>query len=79
MSAKDWADLGDNRVGPLMMQMAEAIEETSDPALLSKISSRLKFMSGAVNSQRQLQELSWINATTSRARILANDKETKGL
>lgn len=52
MSVSDWADLGDNRIGPILRELANAIEETEDDETLRKIANRLKFMSGAVHSQR---------------------------
>ena len=56
MSVRDWADLEDNRIGPLLRELAEAIEATDDPVMLSRISSRLRYMSGSVNSLRQKRE-----------------------
>lgn len=56
MAVSDWADLKDNRIGPLLRELAEAIEDTDDVELLSRISSRLRYMSGSVNSLRQRKE-----------------------
>ena len=56
MSVTDWADLEDNRVGPILRELAEAIEATDDPVMLSRISSRLRYMNGPVNSLRQRAE-----------------------
>ena len=52
MSVTDWADLDDNRIGPILMDLAKAIEETEDDETLRKVANRLKFMSGSVHSQR---------------------------
>ena len=52
MSVRDWADLKDNRVGPILRELADAIEETDDDETLRKIANRLKFMASSVHSQR---------------------------
>lgn len=52
MAVSDWADLEDNRVGPILKELAAAIESTDDDETLRKIANRLKFMSGSVHSQR---------------------------
>ena len=52
MSIKDWADLNDNRLGPILRELAEAAEGTTDDETLRQLANRLKFMSGAVNSHR---------------------------
>lgn len=52
MSIKDWADLNDNRLGPILRELADAAESTADDETLRQLSSRLKFMAGAVNSHR---------------------------
>lgn len=53
MSVKDWADLNDNRFGPILRELAEAVEDCDDQDMLYKIQRRLIYMSGAVNSHRQ--------------------------
>lgn len=45
-----WADLGDNRIGPVMRELVEAIADCDDPDLIKRISVRLKFLSSSVNS-----------------------------
>ena len=45
-----WADLGDNRIGPILKELVAAIEETDDSDLLYRLAVRMKFMSGSVNS-----------------------------
>ena len=52
MAVRDWADLDDNRIGPILRQLAEAIEETDDDETLRRIANRLKFMSGSVHTLR---------------------------
>ena len=53
MSIRDWADLQDNRLGPILRELAEAAEATNDDETLRQLANRLKFMAGAVNSHRQ--------------------------
>lgn len=53
MSLEYWADINDNRLGPIFRELAAAIEETDDDETLRQMANRLKFMSGAVNSLRQ--------------------------
>jgi len=45
-----WADLGDNRIGPILKDLVAAIDETDSADLLQRLSVRLKFMAGSVNS-----------------------------
>lgn len=52
MSIKDWADLNDNRIGPILQDLAGAAENTTDDETLRQLANRLKFMAGAVNSHR---------------------------
>lgn len=52
MPPRDWVDLDDNRIGPILRQLAEAIEETEDDETLRKVANRLKFMSGSIHSLR---------------------------
>lgn len=52
MSIKDWADLNDNRLGPILRDLAEAAEGTTDDETLRQLANRLKFMAGAVHSHR---------------------------
>jgi hypothetical protein len=49
-----WADLGDNRVGPILRELAAAIEGTTDDDTLRQIANRLKFMSGSVHTHRHV-------------------------
>lgn len=52
MSIKDWADLNDNRLGPILRELADAAESTTDDETLRQLANRLKFMAGAVHSHR---------------------------
>lgn len=45
-----WADVGDNRIGPLIRELIEAIADCEDPEQIKRISVRLKFLSSSVNS-----------------------------
>lgn len=45
-----WADLGDNRVGPIMRELVDALVDCDDTDKLRRIASRLKFLSGSVYS-----------------------------
>lgn len=52
MAVRDWADISDNRLGPILAELAAAVEDTTNDETLRQIANRLKFMSGAVHSQR---------------------------
>ena len=52
MSIKDWADLNDNRLGPILRELAEAAEGTTDDETLRQLANLLKFMAGAIHSHR---------------------------
>lgn len=45
-----WADLGDNRVGPILRDLVDALADCDDADKLRRIASRLKFLSSSVNS-----------------------------
>lgn len=45
-----WADMGDNRVGPILRELADAIADCDDFDKLRRIATRLKFLSSSVNS-----------------------------
>jgi hypothetical protein len=65
MSIKSWADyLDDNRIGPLMRELCDAIEECEDPSLLRRTEVCLRNLSNSTSSikwqkikERQMQEL----------------------
>jgi hypothetical protein len=54
MSVRDWADLNDNRIGPILRDLAEAVQGTTDDETLRQLANRLKFMAGAVHSHRHI-------------------------
>lgn len=56
MAIRDWADLEDNRIGPILRELAEVLEDTDDPVILAKVANRLKFMSGSIHSHRERVE-----------------------
>ena len=45
-----WAELGDNRVGPLMRELIEAISDMSDPHEVKRVARNLKFLSSSIHS-----------------------------
>ena len=45
-----WAEVGDNRFGPILKELVEALEDCDDPVKLSKIANRLKFLSSAIHT-----------------------------
>ena len=52
MSISDWADMQDNRIGPILRDLATAAEDTTDDETLRQLANRLKFMAASVNSHR---------------------------
>lgn len=48
--ALHWADIGDNRVGPIIRELIEAISECGDPHEVRRIARNLKFLSSSINS-----------------------------
>ena len=63
---RDWADLNDNRIGPILRELADAAENTTDDQTLRQLANRLKFMAGAVHSHR--------NRLRSQSGSLGDDK-----
>ena len=51
-----WADIGDNRVGPSMLEMIEGIKDIDDPQRVRMIANRLKFLSSSVYSHANRME-----------------------
>lgn len=45
-----WADIGDNRVGPLMRELTEALADSGDPHFVRAVSRRLRLMSSSLDS-----------------------------
>lgn len=56
MGVRFWVDLGDNRIGPLLSALAQAIEDTDDPETLHRLSSRLQRMSSSVKDLAREKE-----------------------
>lgn len=50
MSLKYWADVGDNRIGPILLELVEALIDEGDADKMKKVANRLKFMSGSLHS-----------------------------
>lgn len=48
--ALHWADIGDNRIGPIMRELVEAIADCADPHEVRRIARNLKFLSSSINS-----------------------------
>ena len=45
-----WADLGDNRVGPLLRELIEALADANDPHLTRKVARRIRLLSSSLDS-----------------------------
>lgn len=45
-----WADIGDNRVGPLIRELIEALADSGDPHFVRKTARRLHLLSSSLNS-----------------------------
>lgn len=45
-----WADLGDNRVGPLLRELIEALEDANDPHMTRKVARRIRMLSSSLDS-----------------------------
>lgn len=48
-----WAQLGDNRVGPLMAELIEAIAESEDPHFVRKVARRIRMLAGSLESMSE--------------------------
>ena len=51
-SLEYWADMDDVRFRPILKALVSAILDTNDHETLTKLATRLKFMSGSVASYR---------------------------
>lgn len=49
-NAMHWADIGDNRIGPIMRELIEAIADCHDPHEVRRIARNLKFLSSSICS-----------------------------
>lgn len=45
-----WADLGDNRIGPIIREMIDALEDSESPHLVRKVSRRLRMLSSSLDA-----------------------------
>lgn len=45
-----WADVGDNRVGPLMRELIEALADSGDPHFVRKMSRRIRLLSSSLET-----------------------------
>lgn len=45
-----WADIGDNRVGPLLRELIEALADSDDPHFVRKVAQRMTRLSSSLNS-----------------------------
>ena len=45
-----WADAGDNRVGPLMRELIEALAESDDPHFVRNTARRVRLMASSLES-----------------------------
>ena len=66
MSVKDWADLNDNRFGPMLRELADAIEDCESPEMLYRVQRRLLYMSSATNSHRQRIDVNGVQDAKSK-------------
>lgn len=49
-NALHWANLGDNRVGPIISELVIAISEMTDPHDVRRVARNLKFLSSSINT-----------------------------
>lgn len=45
-----WADIGDNRVGPLLRELIEALADSDDPHLVKSAAQRMTRLSSSLHS-----------------------------
>lgn len=45
-----WADVGDNRVGPLMRELIEALADSEDPHMVRQVARRMRLLSSSLES-----------------------------
>lgn len=45
-----WADLGDNRVGPIMRELIESLAESGDPHFVRKVSRRIRLLASSLDT-----------------------------
>lgn len=44
-----WADIGDNRIGPLIRELIEAVGDTDDPHLIKQTARRMRMLSSSID------------------------------
>ena len=45
-----WAEIGDNRIGPLMRELIEALAESDDPHFVRLVARRTRLLSSSLES-----------------------------
>lgn len=45
-----WSQLGDNRVGPLIAELIEALADSEDPHMVRNVARRLRMLAGSLES-----------------------------
>ena len=45
-----WADVGDNRVGPIIRELIEALADSGDPHFVRKISRRVRLLASSLET-----------------------------
>jgi len=45
-----WADIGDNRVGPLMRELIEALADSDDPHFVRQTARRIRLLASSLES-----------------------------
>lgn len=48
--ALHWADLGDNRVGPLIREMIEALADSDDPHFVRQTARRIRLLASSLET-----------------------------
>lgn len=43
-----WADIGDNRIGPLMRELIEALADSGDPHLVRHVARRMRLLASSL-------------------------------
>jgi hypothetical protein len=50
VDAMYWAQIGDNRFGPLIAELIEGLADSEDPHLVRKVARRLRMLAGSLES-----------------------------
>lgn len=51
-----WSDLGDNRVGPILRDLTEALAESGDPEFVRRVASRMRRMASSLECMSRRME-----------------------